>query len=202
MTNSKNQKKTRSNKNKVAKYENLIYRDIANARAPNRVVTVVLAQQATLTTSAGGVFAGAFSMDPSGSAEWASFAALYDQFRVIGGNLKIVSAIANGNTTVANGIVAFAFDNDSSAAPANYGQIMQFAEVTDVPACWTSGTIKQIPFRRPMKRGTPQSQFLWYDEASPSASPGGLKFYGSGLSNSTTYWSYILEYVVQFQLRA
>jgi hypothetical protein len=200
--NPKNQRKTRSNKNQPRKYENAIYRDIASARNPNRIIKTVLAVQGTLTTSAGGVYAGAFGMDPSGSAEWSSFAALYDQFRVIGGNMKIVSALANGNSTALNGIVAFAFDNDSSAAPANYGQIMQFAEITDVPACWTSGVIKQIPFRRPMKNGTPQSQFLWYDEASPSASPGGLKFYGSGLSNSTTYWSYIIEYVVEFQLRA
>jgi hypothetical protein len=201
MTNNKSNKKSRRS-NQPGKYENAIYRDIAIARTPNRILKTILAVQGTLTTSGGGVYAGAFGMDPSGSAEWASFAAIYDQFRVIGGVMKIVSALANGNSTATNGIVAFAFDNDSSAAPANYGQIMQFAEVTDIPACWTSGVIKQIPFRRPMRKGVPQSQYTWYDEASPSASPGGLKFYGSGLSNTTTYWSYIIEYVVEFQMRA
>jgi len=184
------------------KYENTIYRDISIARMPNRVMKTVLAIQGTVSSSGGGVISGAFSMDPSGSAEWSSFAGIYDQFRVIGGNLKLVSCTANGNLSVLNSICAFAFDNDSGATPTTYGQIMQFAEITDVPGCWTSGAIKQIPFRRPFRKGVPQSQFTWYDEASPSASPGSLKFYGSGFSNSITYWSYILEYVVEFQLRA
>jgi len=145
---------------------------------------------------------GAWGMDPSGSSEWTYYAAIFDQFRVLGGNLKLVSVAANGNTTAVNGIIAFAFDNDSSAAPSNYGEVMQFAEVTDTPAVWSSGAIKQIPFKRPLKRGTPESQQIWYNEASPSTSPGGLKFYAEGLSNSTTYCSYILEYVVEFLMRS
>ncbi len=186
----------------MGRYEDKIYRDILVARAPNRVTKTLLCINGTLSSNGSGVMSGAFGMDPSGSAEWSSFAAIYDQFRVIGGVLKLASMVPNGSTTVSNSIVAFAYDNDSAATPTTYGQIMQFAEITDVPACWTSGAIKQIPFRRPFLRGQPQSQFVWYDEATPSASPGGLKFYGSGLSNSTSYWSYILEYVVEFQMRA
>jgi hypothetical protein len=203
MTNSKsNKNQRRSRTNKSGQYQNTIYKDLAIARTPNRVVKVVLSIQGTISSSAGGIMSGAFAMDPSGSSEWASFAGIYDQFRVLGGVLNLCPITANGNSSFQNAICRFAFDNDSSATPTTYGQIMDFAEVTDTLGTWTSGVIKRIPFRRPFRNGVPQSQFNWYDEASPSASPGGLKYYGSGFSNSITYWSYILDYVVEFQMRS
>jgi hypothetical protein len=159
----------------------------------------VLSIQGTVTSTAGGVIAGAFSMDPSGSAEWASLALVYDQFRVVGGQLKL--ACLTPNSVINGGLVRFAFDNDSTTTPASYADVMMYSEVTDVPAIFTN-SIKTVNFRRPTLRGVPQEAQIWYNETSPSASPGALKFYGSGLSNSYPYYNYVLDYLVEFQMRS
>lgn len=170
-------------------------------RARNPVVTrqYVLSVQGFLGSTAGGVMAGVLLMDPSGSAEWASLALIYDQFRVLGGQLKICSMIPN--TAVGGGLVRFAFDNDSTTTPASYADVMAFSEVTDVPALFTNG-VKTVNFRRPVLRGTPQTGSIWYNETSPSSSPGALKYYSQGLTGTTTYWSYVLDYLVEFQMRS
>ncbi len=182
-------------------YEETIYRDINSARNPNRVVRTILSVNGTISSDGSGVIAGAISLNPSGSSEWSSWAALYDQFRVIGGVLNLVCWRAL-NDTGAPTIVRFAFDNDSSATPTSYGDVMQFAEVHDVSTIWTSGAVRRIPFKRPMKKGTPQTGSIWYDEASPSSTPGSIKYYGSGANASTGFLKYILDFVVEFQLRS
>jgi hypothetical protein len=143
--------------------------------------------------------AGSFSMDPSGSAEWASLALIYDQFRVLGGQLKL--ACTQPNAAVNGGIVRFAFDNDSTTTPASYADVMAYSEVKDIPAVFTN-SIQTVNFRRPVLKGTPQEASIWYNETSPGSSPGSLKYYGSSLSASTTYWSVVLDYLVEFQMRS
>jgi len=140
-------------------------------------------------------------MDPSGSAKWSHYASIFDMFRVVGGVLRLVPVCTN--IAVANAIVLFAFDNDSTTTPSAITDIANYAEVTQLPAVWTSGSVRTVPFIRPMKKGVVQStSTLWLDEATPSGSPGALKFYGSGLNNSTSYYSYELEYIVEFMYRS
>ncbi len=189
------------NKKKGGRYQDTIYRQINAARAPNVVRRIVLSVTGTIASDGAGVIAGAISMNPSGSSEWSSFAVIYDQFRVLGGVLNLMCTRPL-NDTGAPTIVRFAFDNDSTATPTSYGDVMQFAEVTDVPSIWTSGTIMKVPFKRPVKSGTVQSQFVWYDEATPSASPGSLKYYGSGANATTGFMRYVLDYLVEFQVRS
>ncbi len=195
------QHKKRNTKKSAGPYEATIYRDINAARNPNRVVRTILSVNGTIASDGSGVIAGAITMNPSSSAEWSSWSVLYDQFRVIGGVLNLVCWRAL-NDTGAPTIVRFAFDNDSSATPTSYGDVMQFAEVHDVTTIWTSGAVRKIPFKRPMKRGTPQTGLVWLDEASPSASPGAIKYYGSGANATTGFLKYIIDYVVEFQMRS
>ncbi len=199
MTNSKN---SRRNRRRNGRYEDTITRDFLQARNPLKVQKVVLTINGTISSSAGGVISGAFGMDPSGSAEWSSFAVLYDQFRVLGGILKLACSVPMGSTTAANTIVGFCFDNDNSTTPTAYSGVTTFSEYTNVPAIWNSGAIKQIRFKRPKVGNLMQTQYQWYDEASPGSSPGAIKFYGSGASNSVQYYNYILEYLVEFQMRS
>jgi len=170
-------------------------------RARNPVVTrqFVLSTQGYIGTNAGGVMAGVLLMDPSGSAEWSSLALIYDQFRVLGGQLKLACMLTN--TVVGSGLVRFAFDNDSTTTPASYADVMAYSEVTDVPVIFTNG-LKTVNFRRPVLRGLPQEGSLWYNETSPSASPGSLKYYGQGLTGTQTYWNYVLDLLVEFQMRS
>lgn len=181
-------------------YQNTIGRMMNSARNPIATRRTVLSIQGFISSTAGGVLAGAFSMDPSGSAEWASFALIYDQFRVIGGQLHVSSTVPN--SAITSGLVRFAFDNDSATTPASYADVMAYSEITDIPAMWSSGSVRTINFKRPVVRGIPQTGSIWYNETSPSSSPGSLKFYGQGFTASTLYWNYVLDYLVEFQMRS
>ncbi len=199
MTHKQNRRKSRRGNGK--KFESGIERIMVAARNPVRIHRTILSFQSIVATNGSGEFTGSLGMDPSGANEWASYALLYDQFRVVGGQLKLACCIPN-NSSALNTIVRFAFDNDSNTPPTSYGSVMQFSEVTDVPAIWATG-IKTVNFRRPVIKGIPQSEnALWINEATPSVSLGGLKLYGSGATPSTTYWSFILDYVVEFQMRS
>lgn len=195
------QNKTRRNRGKGNRpYEATIERMMVAARNPVSTRSFVLSIQGSIGSSGAGIIAGAFSMDPSGSAEWSSLALVYDQFRVLGGQLKLACAVPN--TVVLSSLVRFAFDNDSAASPSSYADVMAYSEITDVPAIWTNGAVKAVNFRRPVIKGVPQQAQLWYQETSPSSSPGALKFYATGLTSSTNYWNYILDYLVEFQMRS
>lgn len=198
MTQSRRNKKNGRGGNKP--YEATMSRMMVAARNPVSTRRFVLSIQGNIGSSGAGIIAGAFGMDPSGSAEWSSLALVYDQFRVLGGQLKLACCVPN--TVVLSSLVRFAYDNDSAATPSSYADVMAYSEVTDVPAIWTSGSVKTVNFRRPVLRGVPQSEQLWYNETSPSTSPGSLKFYGTGLTSSTNYWNYILDYLVEFQMRS
>lgn len=140
-------------------------------------------------------------MNPSSGSTWSQLALLYDQFRVIGGQLKLVPRTAN-NSGAINGLIRFAFDNDSSTTPTSIGDIAAYSEITDHPAVWTSGTVKLVNYKRPIVRGVIQGAQQWYDEGTPSASPGALKYYCSGLSASITYLNYVMDYLVEFMYRS
>lgn len=171
------------------------------ARNPITIHRFILSVSGTLTSSAGGVIAGAFGMDPSGASTWASLALLYDQFRVIGGQCKLVPRTSNNSANI-SGLMRFAFDNDSSTAPASLNELSGYSELTEIPAVWTSGAIKCVNFKRPVVRGVVQGSALWYNETSPGSSPGSLKFYVDGLTASVAYLNYVIDYLVEFQMRS
>lgn len=180
---------------------NKAYALMRQAHVSNQITTVSLPIFGTISSNGSGEIKGAFGMDPSGANKWSHYASIFDMFRVVGGVLRLVPVCTN--IAVANALVLFAFDNDSTATPTAATDLSNYAEVTQLPAVWTSGGVRTVPFMRPMKGGTVQSTTaLWLDEATPSGSLGGLKFYGSGLNNSTSYYSYELEYIVQFMYRS
>jgi hypothetical protein len=106
------------------------------------------------------------------------------------------------NSVVGSGLVRFAFDNDSTTTPASYADVMGYSEITDIPVVWSSGAVRTVNFKRPMVKGVPQTASIWYNETSPSSSPGALKYYGQGLTGTTTYWNYVLDLLVEFQMRS
>jgi hypothetical protein len=180
-------------------YQNTIVPLMNMARNPNGIRRVVISQKSTATTTAGGVLQGSIALNPSGYDDWSTFASIYDQFRVVGGQVKISCAVAN--SVVIGGLVRWAFDNDSAGTPSSYTDVTGYAEITDIPAVFT-GTVKSFNFRRPTIRGMPQSQNVWYDEGTPSASPGAVKYYGDGLTGSTLYYVLITDFLVEWQYRS
>jgi len=171
------------------------------SRSPTKIFRAVCSFVGTLGTDGSGVMSGTIGLDPSASATWAQFAVTYDQFRVIGGQIKLASKLPPSSTAL-NGVVRFAFDNDSATTPTSIADIAAYSEIQDIPAVWTNGAIRTVNFKRPVVKGVVQGQQLWYNETSPSATPGSVKFYGSGLSASTSYLTYICEYLVEFMGRS
>jgi len=175
---------------------------MAIARLPTQRNQVVLSLSGSLASDGAGKLAGAFTMNPSSTDKWSQFASIYDCFRVVGGRLDLASVVANGSAAL-NSISIFAFDNDSSGTPTAYSDVTSYSEMTRMPVCWASGAIKSVYFKRPTLRGVPQStSTLWLDEQTPSGSLGALKFYADGLTASTTYWHYVIEYLVEFMYRS
>jgi len=195
----RNNRKTNQNR-RVPKYENSIVPMMQLSRSPTVIRRFILSITGSIGSNGSGVMSGSFGMDPSGASTWSSIALLYDQFRVIGGQLKIASVVPN--TVALNGLVRFAFDNDSTTTPTSLSDIAGYSEITDHPALWSSGQVLTVNFRRPTIRGVVQGQQLWYNETTPSASPGALKFYASGLTASTTYLNFVLDYLCEFQMRS
>ncbi len=172
------------------------------ARNPVSIHRFICSLSGLLTSTAGGELKGTLSMDPSSASNWSQLSVLYDQFRVLGGQLKLVPYVGNGSSGAANAICAFVFDNDSATTPSSIADIAGYSEITYHPTIWTDGAIRTVNFKRPVIKGVVQGQQLWYNETSPSSSPGALKYYATNVTNSTVYYSYVLEYLVEFQMRS
>jgi len=173
---------------------------INRARHPTSKFQYVLSYESALTSDGSGVMAGTIVMDPSGCAEWSSFAAIFDQFRVLGGQVSFCSVLPV-SSTANNSLMRLAFDNDSTTTPTSYADLSSYSEVADWPVIFTSGAMKRFSFRRPVTGGTPDQGNIWYNETSPSSSPGGVKLFANGCTATTTYFKYWVDLLVEFQMR-
>lgn len=201
-TNQMTNNKSRRNNGRRNANNGSVARGLAVARLPTQRASVALSVTGTLASDAACKLAGAFAMNPSSADKWSQYASIYDQFRVVGGRLSLAS-IAPNSSTVLNSIAIFAFDNDSTGTPTAYSDVTAYSEMRRMPVCWTSGSIKQVNFARPRVNGEMQQvNTMWLDEQTPSGSLGALKFYADGLTASTNYWHYILEYLVEFIMRS
>jgi hypothetical protein len=154
--------------------------------------------ESTVSSSAGGSILANLSMDPSSAGDWADFTALYDEFRVVGVRIHLVSAQTN-STGVNNGILAIAYDDDTNSAPASVTAVRQYATSTVHSTIMThnSASPLQLVYWRPTT-GVPP---LWIDVATPSGSLGSILLAATGLTASTAYLQYALDYYVEFRGR-
>ncbi len=157
-----------------------------------------------ITSSAGGVVDLALTMDPNGLAntDWADFSSLYDEFRVIGVRISIVSSGPNAApATMANYILSIAFDNDNATAPGSHSQVQQYSTSSTHSLLMThpQGKPLVLTYWRPTAgKGT---TIPWVDIATPSGSTGSILLYSSALTASTFYATYVMEYFCEFRGR-
>jgi hypothetical protein len=154
----------------------------------------VMHRSGTLTSSAGGTLTGTLDIgDLSLYSDFSGeFAALYDEYRIIGGRLKLYSTLGPGHTLGCS-LMAIAFDNDSATgSPASTDELIEYS------------TSKVLNAGRDSKYfytfSRPKSMLLWRDVASPT-SDCGLKYYATTLTISTLYFKYELEVLVDFRGR-
>jgi hypothetical protein len=137
-------------------------------------------------------------MDPSAAGDWADFTSIYDEFRIVGVRIYLVSAQTN-STAINNGILAIAYDDDTNSAPASVSAVRQYATSTVHSTIMTHNQGKPLTlvYWRPTT-GVPP---LWIDVATPSGSLGSILIAADGLTASTSYIQYALDYYVEFRGR-
>lgn len=176
-----------------------------NPLQDNKIYPVRLSVANTMSTSVGGALNNTFILDPSSSSDWANYATIYDEFRVIGVRIRMVS-LQQYSVTNANGIGVIVFDNDDTTALTSvqngleldthriFSAVFQHAALGDdnKDGCLT------FVWKRPTSKDSP---ILWQDIGGPSGSLGAVKLYVGGLQGSTAYLQYAFEWFTEFRGR-
>ncbi len=162
----------------------------------NKIIRQTIHGFGSLASSAGGVIAAAIPLDPSALAnsDWADFNSTYDEFRVIGCRLSLVSqGPAAAPATLANSVLALAFDNDSSVNPASFTTVQQYGTVQyrSVLMQHNQGLPMTLEWWRPT--AGKETTIAWIDFGSASGSLGSIQVYATGLTASTTYLTYTVD---------
>ncbi len=131
------------------------------------------------------------TMDPSGFSDWTSFAALFDEFRILRGVIHY-RTVWNCSTSD-QGLMAVAFDNDSASIPSTFDGIVQYGTSKTFPV-QMAGRTTSYEFKRP--NITPSA--YWTDVASPSGSLGSVQY--ATVDSTTTNGRGILYQVVEYEI--
>jgi len=196
---SKQQNKNR----KTGKKLDFTFRSISRTQ-DNSIVPAIIHGYASVSSSAGGVINASVSMDPNSvsNTDWADFNTVYDEFRVLGIKVSINSNFATLTPGAAtDGLIVVAYDNDSSSALTTFTSGQQYNTARVFPALFqnTNGRMLTYTWYRPTSGK--ETTIPWIDVASPSNSPGAILFYASGLTNSTLYFYYTVQLLVEFRGR-
>ncbi len=164
----------------------------------NSVHRFTIHAETALTSNGSGNILTAVGMDPSAGGDWSDFSSAFDEFRVVGCKFHLICAQPNA-AAINNGVLAIAFDNDSSASPTTLTQVRQYAtsEVLSILAVHDQMKPHVKYYWRPTT-GVPQ---LWIDVANPSGSLGAILIACTGLTASTTYAYYAIDWFVEFRGR-
>jgi hypothetical protein len=129
---------------------------------------------------------------------WGGIYPLYDEWRLVGAQIKVFCAQQNSLTVLSVPTIVV-YDNDDGASALttvtgalDYRVKMQFASIWDN---------NRFPTLRAncYSAADPNSGRLWATTATPLANPCSFKFYANGGTPSTQYIQYTVEAVVQFR---
>ncbi len=93
--------------------------------------------------------------------------------------------------------MVLAFDNDTASNPGSYTVVQEYSNVKYHSL--VDLKVREYTWWRPV-RGA-ETAINWIDVANPSGSLGSVRLYASGLSATTTYFRYAVEYYVEFRGR-
>jgi hypothetical protein len=153
--------------------------------------TVIVAQTQFISSTVGGAIATVVASTPSGAPEWSSFAAIYDEVRVLGfkNSFRPNNQYTKVTTTCRPGYAVI--DRSDSTALASYSDAVQYASRKPITL--------ENPWSIEAKMGSvEEAQFA------PTGSPGNqmwLKIYFDGLTISTEYGLLETVFLVQFRGR-
>lgn len=150
----------------------------------------------TITSDGIGRIKDVIPLNPSTSSDWGSLAALYDEFRVVGCRLQIVSRTQN-TVTLASNAVFIMFDNDSNAVLTSYAEASEYQNSHMIPALFNNAHTYMFNFARPS--AGKETTVAWCDVATPTQCLGAVKLYGDTLALSTNYFTYQMEWAIEFR---
>lgn len=166
----------------------------------NHIVNQRLALSGSISSNVVGIITQTLDFRPDSSADWASFSALYDEFRVVAIRLTLIP-YQQGTVTAINGLVAVVFDDNENGALTSLNGALDAETVHIMPSIWYANQAKpeRLSYARPdAGKGT---VIAWQSTSAPATCLGAVKFYSSTLSTSVPYFTYALEYYTQFRLR-
>jgi hypothetical protein len=161
-------------------------------RDNSNYIEVVLGEGVGMSSSAGGVINNVISLDnPSSSSDWSSYANLFDEYRVLGVDIRFQPQNKYGKSALTPICVPLnmVVDRDSSGPLTSSGQAANYAS-------WKLVTLENLWMDKWRMKGTREAVFV--TTASP-ASTGAFLFYASGLTASTLYGVIQVMYRVQFR---
>lgn len=173
----------------------------------NKIYPVRLTYQAVFGSSGIGLLNGIVAMNPSGSAEWTTNTQLYDDFRVMGIRVRLISLQQYSVTALCTPVV-IAYDDNNSSALTSFDAGLQYNTHHLFPSVFQQSAFGAVNkdccleyvFMRPTSgKDTPVT---WADTSSPALALGAVKFYGGSLTASTNYFTAIVDYYVQFRGRS
>lgn len=167
---------------------------------PNHITNIRTALTGSISTNVIGVITQTLNFRPDSCSEWASLAALYDEFRVVAVRLSLIP-YQQGTVTAINGLVVLDFDNNDNGALTTIDQALESETARIIPSIWYAnrGRVEQYTHARPS--AGKNTEIPWQDTATPAACIGAVKMYSTILSTSVPYFTYTMEYFIQFRGR-
>lgn len=169
---------------------------LSTVQTDNRIYRRRLPLVGTITSDGVSRIKDTLAMDPSSAPDWAAASALYDEFRVVGCRLQLVSRTQN-TVTLASNAVFVVFDNDDNSVLTSYAGAAEYQNAHMIPALFNTATTYLFRFSRPSSGA--ETALEWRDIGAPSTSPGAIKLYGDTLTASTNYFTYMIEWAVEFR---
>lgn len=191
--------KSRNHSNKTSIPRGLaIVRSFNSKNVVNHISKVRLVTNGIVASNGVGVITQTFNFSAISSAsEWTQYSALYDEFRMLAIKLTLIP-YQQGSVTALNGLVALVYDDDDTVVLTSMNSALEYDTMKLIPAVWTSkGQVDQHTWVRPSSGEN--TAVTWVDVATPANSFGSLKFYSTGLTATTTYFTYAIEYYCQFR---
>lgn len=145
-----------------------------------------------IVSSGAGAIVTAIDKDPSSVApEWASWVALFDEYRVLAMEVNYVPRNEYlGSITLMPSVIA-AVDHDDATTPPTFASVFSksSSKICNMAQPW------KMTWRM---SGNPDN--TWSDLNAPATGKGSIKIYNAGtFSNSTTYGDILIRWRVQFR---
>ncbi len=193
-----------NNKNRVARRKRPLVRRQngwnAYIQPTSAIHKVRLSVGFLLTTSGGGHIYSAQPLTPSSFPEFSNYAALYDEFRMMGGTVTMftVAEVVTSSSSPTNGVCAIAYDFNDSTVPTSVNDVLPLGNRRLFQCLSLDRNGFVYDFRVPTSG--PNTSVLWY---STTATPnlGSIKFAASTMTASRDYMEGILDIYVEFRGR-